>query len=302
MESNKHLEDLDLTDSFPAPRSSSDEHGIDNLHLDGHLGTHSAAAALYEETKDSDIYRGERVEAPVPIGVQHSDDFERSSVASSSSSSSLNVGRRLGGLANVVEAAITRWAKLHSSDSSIASSSSSSTDSKTTGRRRPKSHHRTSTATIHSHEQALLLRKRAREQSKAIGREFNLLLPIHLAEGAYGKNGKKAGTRTEGQDWRSFRTLSLAEISSRLDSVLRKSAKHRRMQDRSAGVESISPVDKGKSRATAKESQGSSVFRFQSNPDTSAEKGWWLDVANPTFQDLRELARASCFCLLLFKR
>lgn len=291
---NEHLEDIALKDTYIDYTNGQES---DNFHLNSHPEDLARNSLDVEEQVDLDIYRGEPIEPTPETKVRYSEEPDRYSVASSSSTSSLNVGRRLGGLANVVEAAISRWAKLHSSASSITTSSSSSSESKSLSKRRPRARRRMSTATFQSHEQAILLRKRAHEQSKTIAREFNLLLPSHLTDGVQGVSRRVVGSSSQsGRGKRIVKTASLSEMMRHLDHALRKSAKHQRPhQERNTELEPASSMDKGKHKAvsTTEDGQGQSSIRRQHSPLNHSEKGWWLDVANPTFDDLRKLAKVS---------
>ena len=150
MSLSEHLEDLALKDSYFNYTNQNDN---GSFHLNSHPEDLARNSLDVEEEADVDIYRGEAIDPFPQAKIRYSEDPDRYTVASSASSSSLNVGRRLGGLANVVEAAISRWAKLHSSASSITTSTSSSTESKSLSKRRPRARRRMSTATFQSHEQ-----------------------------------------------------------------------------------------------------------------------------------------------------
>ncbi|KAI5121265.1 hypothetical protein M0805_002310 [Coniferiporia weirii] len=263
---------------------------------------------LEDEAADFDIYRGGRL-SPSPDPP----DIDELSIAPSSSSSSSNTGRRFGALAAVVEAAITRWARAHSSASSSTSSSSSSssysglTTSRTHATRHRKSRRYSSAASLHNaaHERAILARKRAREEFRVTPRELTLLLPSELVLGPASLQTSEGGphaaeTREQAKERRIIRTTSMPLILGQLDSALKKSAKWKRTQERSAipDVSSMSMISKGKGKKgksfgeTSVSSQAlssSALSRITETPTT--EKGWWLDVASPSWDDLRSIGR-----------
>ena len=238
------------------------------------------------DPSDSDIYRGEQG----PPAAEHAAEdaasvAPSSSPSSSSSSSSLNVGRRLGALASVVEAAISRWARTHSSASSTTSSSSSSSSASSTTRthtaRRPKGRRYSSTASVHNaaHERAFLALKRAQEIFRVVPREFTLLLPPTPESN---QERPSTAVRKQDQDDRVIHTSSLPLILSHLDSALKKSAKAKRAANKGKGKNNGSRQENGKGKA----SQEPSVVK-----ETAPSGCWWLDIASPTWDDLRTIGK-----------
>lgn len=271
---------------------------------------------LGDEATDFDIYRGGRLSpTPIHVSAPQPPDIDEQSLASSSSSSSLNVGRRLGALATVVEAAITRWARTHSSASSSSSSSSSSnsSDSATTRTHvtRPRKGRRYSSfATVHNaaYERAILARKKAREEFRVSPREFTLLLPMELVPGlshlspASESGPRSAETRRQAKERRIIKTTSMPLILAQLDSALKKSAKWRRTQERTAILDAslTSTACKGKSKKVNATGEASAAPRPPSTLPRAAEvptteKGWWLDVASPSWDDLRAIGKVNLF-------
>ncbi|TDL28630.1 hypothetical protein BD410DRAFT_893604 [Rickenella mellea] len=258
-----------------------------------------------DDDTDSDIYRGERPPSP----ESHT---SLSSSSSSSSSSQNYVGRRLGALATVVELAITRWARGNASSSS--SSDTSSVPSKTTTtrtqtrlRRRP-----SSTATVHNaqSEKIIRARQKARLEFRLIPREFVLLLPPSLCP-------CPPGTPQEsGLQQRLTRTSSLPLIISHLEHSLKRSARPRIDQAYSSTNNADLPhhdymvpvlppelsikgkEKKGKRKdiiGAAAEGKSSGIpgtSEHRSGPTVARpEQTWWLDVSNPTWEDLRSIGK-----------
>ena len=265
---------------------------------------------------DTDIYRGEPPLEPREVdlderSVAHSSSGSSSS--SSSSDSSLNVGRRLGALASVVETAISRWARAHSSASSTTSSpsttSSVSSNNRTVTTRRRRGRRYSSTASVHNavHERAILARKRAQEEFRVAPREFQLLLPSEFAPGQSRQAGASYKTTEEqARERRIFRTLLLPDILTRLDSALKKSAKARRHLERAAASEasSLSSSAKGKGKSVLqhvfdKAGSSSSLSSKTTGRLLKHEKSWWLDVASPTWDDLRSIGKVKKLLILL---
>lgn len=259
------------------------------------------------EDDDEDIYRGERPPSLRTFTGQREPDADASSIATSSSSSSsssssnssLNIGRKLGGLAAVVEQAISRWARKHSSASSVSSGSSSTSSASSTPRtvttRRRRRRRNSSTLSLKSaeHERVLLARKRARARLRVSPREFVLLEPPHLAQ-MHQVAGNDVLERT-------IRTTSMPLVLSHLEDALKKSSKPHRVPPNVIGATSNGET------ATHSKKKGKAVDTGVTsdvpNPLPSGQRksgvrerrqSWWLDVSSPTWNDMRELGKV-CF-------
>ncbi|KAG9038137.1 hypothetical protein FRB95_002577 [Tulasnella sp. JGI-2019a] len=237
-----------------------------------------------------------------------------SSASSSSSSSSQTTatrGGRLGGLATLVERAVSRWARGRSttsstgdSSSSTSSSSSSSTSISSSGPRHNRRRRRRrggSTAGHSSHAEELMSPTRLawarqmREHSRRLPREFTLLLPSLPAPP---------------QPPSVIRASSAKEILPQLETVLRRPRPpHRRRQHRDRNYRDpqmgVDTKGKGKAHASTRPStrplqtpsrrdHTSSSRPIDSQDETTDDgrgEAWWLDVASPTGEDMRALGK-----------
>ncbi|KLO17038.1 hypothetical protein SCHPADRAFT_822110 [Schizopora paradoxa] len=260
--------------------------------------------------EDEDIYRGERPPSLRTFTRQQEADADASSIATSSSSSSsssssnssLNIGRKLGGLAAVVEQAISRWARKHSSASSVSSGSSSTSSASSTPRtvttRRRRRRRNSSTVSLKSaeHERALLARKRARARLRVSPREFVLLEPPHLAQ-MHQVAGNDVLERT-------MRTTSMPLVLSHLEDALKKSSKPHRVPQKTSPNVTGAASNGETSAATHSKKKGKAVDTGVAtdvpNPAPQGQRksairerrqSWWLDVSSPTWDDMRELGK-----------
>jgi len=255
------------------------------------------------EEEEEDIYRGERPASPKSFVDAESSISSSSSSSSSSSNSSLNIGRRLGGLAAVVEQAISRWARKHSSASSVSSGSSSTSSvsstprTVTTRRRRRKRNSSTFTLKSVEHERILLARKKAREELRVSPREFVLLQPPHLAQ--------KHQIAQQDVEERTLRTTSMPLVLSQLENALKKSTKPHRVPQRLSAPDVTGVAQNGEpstsahSKKKGKSHVASGTANTKSFTPPGARKlatkdnkqSWWLDVSSPTWDDMRELGK-----------
>lgn len=262
------------------------------------------------EVDESDIYRG----TPPSPSMDRSRSLD--SIASSSSSESFFGRGRLGAIAAVVELAISRWARGNSFGSS-SSSSSSDTSSVTPSRsqRARLQRRRSSVGTLQTVQSerdfaARIHRIKAREESRQTPRKFALYLPPSLF---VEQLGTEKGEHTKRIIW----TASLPLVLGQLDAALKKAAKYRRGQLRThipryfpKGMHTphhdyMLPRDvtaqlakndgntlpsgrKGKHRTVA-----SSDTPITSTDKTTAKKAWFLDVASPTWEDMRAIGKVS---------
>ena len=281
---------------------------------------------------DIDIYRGDSPSTPTPQSPESGSAASIKSISATSSASSRLPGVHLGALATRLERAITRWARRNWADSSSSITSSGSSDSsrssfrttnKSSRRRRPPS----ITDVLHREEaeRAVAARIRARQIGRVVPREFNLYAPDPPSL-------KNTGPIEEEQQV--VRTFSLDVMLPHLNPLLRNSGKHRRSRHRSrtlrteldhhhhqdhsgprpAEVESTShtdapcgpslAVEKGKDKIPSTippPDPLQTAPTFRRNPVAGKpQQAWWLDVANPTWGDMRTLGRVNSLPRLLF--
>ena len=286
----------------------------------------------HEELTDHDIYRGVQYPPSRASGPESVNSQNPSFTASSNSSFRL-AGGRLGAIATRLERAITRWARtnwadssssLNSDTSSESSRSSFRTSNKSTTRRR---RHRPSLADIQQRaqsERTVAARLRAREARRTIPREFNLYSP------STNDVSEVHGPPEETQQ--AVRTFSLDLMLPHLESLLRRHGKSRRARHRGratateldyphqshphrshqghtpkheAGKVSRTDVpdganrsEKGKDKMPSAAPPPPNAPEHLSVPlrDPGAGKpppAWWLDVSNPSWEDMRALGRVS---------
>lgn len=287
------------------------------------------SASVNGALEDDDIYRGEPPPTS-PIAWDHvrqadaqtnQDPSSKSSSSSSSSSSSLNFSRRLGALANVVEIAISRWARRHgarsssstqSSDSSSTSSSSSSTTTSgnfTLRRRRKRRNSSTFSLKSSIHERALLARKKAREELRVSPREFTLLLPAHLAQGTPHENisTERVNLADQVQQNRIFRTESMPLLLAQMESAIKRNVKppkRHKAQNRLSALKATVPPSMPSPASGSKKGSDKNVPTVASSRTTPRpmnangtnmmkvrKQGWWLDISSPTWEDMRALGK-----------
>jgi magnesium transporter len=259
-------------------------------------------ADVTTDDSNTDIYRGD----PPPPAKS----FRPSSITSSSSESS--TGGRLGAIAAVLELAISRWARAHSTSSSTSSEGSSIVTT-TRSRRARRRGRRPSSSNLHSgqSERDVTARLKAREESRQSPREFNLYLPPSLSLGQ--NPGSTSAMDDESQppshQQGITHTTSLPLILDQLDNAMKKATKPRRNQSRfradhhstllsshrhymlsdnmqihnhsaPADMGVLSRAPKGKQKELRKE-----------NDDHDMQNAWWLDVSSPNWQDMRAIGK-----------
>ena len=286
-----------------------------------------------ESADDVDIYRGDRPSTPTAQSQESESATSIKSVSATSSASSRLPGVRLGALATRLERAITRWARRNWADSSSSISSSGSSDSsrssfrttnKSSRRRRPPS----IADVVHREEseRAVAARIRAREIGRVVPREFNLYAPPP-------SSSQNVGPIEEEQQV--VRTFSLDVMLPHLNPLLRNSGKHRRPRHRSRVPRTELDHHRHHQRhfdprLAEDESSDTSHADALCGPSLTMEKGkdkmpstmpppdplqtastlrrdpvagkprqaWWLDVANPTWEDMKTLGRVNSLRLL----
>lgn len=269
-----------------------------------------------EEEEDDDIYRGlPSDQAPPPmITIPQLPPRPESSASGSSSSSSSRYSGRLGALAAVVESAITRWARRNSSSSSINSSASSassvskstSIQTKSTRRRR----RRYSADHNARSERDILVRLRARQETRRVPRGFSLYVPPQLRSSRTTTSPSDPALQYDEQCV--LRTHLLPIVLNRVQHALRLSEKLRQperlLQKGSKRtpaiyVETSSPTiqdcdrsntRKGKQRDSSqapREHVPSPIPEGAVGPEKGSWPSWWLDVSSPTYADMKALGK-----------
>ncbi|KAI0669827.1 hypothetical protein C8Q78DRAFT_1037954 [Trametes maxima] len=274
------------------------------------------------EGEEHDIYRGQRPPSPRPPSPSSS-----SETSSSSSSSGSVFGGRLGAISAGVEHAISRWARAWMSTSSLSSSTSSSasviTLTKSQAARRRKRRPR-SLSTIHNarSELEVAARIRAREDLRNIPRGFVLYTPTPANVMGKTPAATERSRRRHPPHEPVFRTTSLDEVTTRLNTALKDYARPRRprtepvtpalsrplspshhdymLSDESEVAKSPNvparahPRRDGKGKRRAQTSPGGlnlpgvSMTKSQlfGNITARVPKAWWLDVSSPTWEDM----------------
>ncbi|KAF9044562.1 hypothetical protein BDZ89DRAFT_1059044 [Hymenopellis radicata] len=258
---------------------------------------------------DDDIYRGS-----IPPSSPRPSSLSSSSSSSSSSSGSFLGVARLGAIANVLEHAITHWARGGSSSSSSSSSRSSiNTLSRSQMARRRR--RRPSMGNFHSDQSerdiaARISLIKAREELRLVPRQFCLYLPP-----AYRAFVAAEDVQQNVQDpQRVTRSSSLPFVLGQLDSALRKASKARRNEARSRAAQSPSPspspgplhqdfmlpesmkipsrpasfTDLTQARSRSRKGKKREV---QAVLDLSTPNTWYLDVASPTSADMQSIGK-----------
>jgi len=271
--------------------------------------------SLSNDSED-DIYRGEVEREP----TLHSQISASSASSCSSSSDSLSflAGGRFGAIAAKLELAISRWAKHVRGNSSSASSSSttSSVSSLPTisrsqfNRRRRRRSSVSSLHTLHSEREiaARITRLKALRISRQIPREFCLYLPLSIREGV----DLSSNTRS---DRPAISTSSLPTILSQIEVAIRNTGRqhrhrHRRRGNRTfeemnhqllayAGPSTNNSLTTPVRRDRKGKAQANNIFKpttIVEEPHTKPQ-AWFLDVANPSWADLRAIGKVSLVTL-----
>jgi magnesium transporter len=277
-----------------------------------------------EYIDNDDIVRGDRHSTTQTEDQGSAASQKLSSVASSGSFRL--AGGRLGTLATRLERAITRWARKNRADSSSSLTSSDTSETsrssfRTTNRSKRSSRRKRrppSLADIQQREQSLRA-VQARIRSRGIGRivprEFNLYTPPSSPL-------QDADLIEEDQEQRFIRTFSLDVMLPHLEHIRRKSGKPHRSRRRSCAspneLDHSRPLDPLQAHADAlkepllkmekgkgKEKEKVSFTIMPPNPPQIAStsrsdpgegkppQAWWLDVASPTWEDMRALGKVS---------
>jgi magnesium transporter len=287
---------------------------------------------------DIDIYRGDRISTPTPQSQESESVTSIRSISAASSGSFRLPGGRLGALATRLERAITRWARRNWADSSSSITSSGSSDSsrssfrtanKSSRRRRPPSiadvRHREES------ERAVAARIRAREIGRVVPREFNLYAPPSSSQNAGPIEEEQQVVRTFSLDVMLPHLNPLLRNSGKHRRPRHRSRvprteldhhhhhhhhhqrhlDHRPAEDESgdsshtdALCDPSLTVEKGKDKIpsiTRLPDPLQTASTFQRDPVAGKPRqAWWLDVANPTWGDMKTLGRVNTLRRLLF--
>ena len=260
---------------------------------------------------DNDIYRGD---PPPQSSLLDTAPSIISFSSSSSSSASLPPASPLGAIAAKLELAISRWAKnvrgnssTSDSSSSHSSSSLSSTKSQQTQRTRRTTGSLSSLRTLQS-ERAIatrISRMKALEASRRIPRQFSLYLAVSHE---YPQN--RSGVAVPENDHPVIVSTSLPLVLNQLDLATRKAASNHRLRQRhrnpsstldfsSFALQTADDNQSGSVRPPAprgrKGKHRQSLVTLQSPPviekPMSKPQAWFLDVASPTWADLRAIGK-----------
>ena len=280
---------------------------------------------------DHDIYRGEPSQPQQPL-------YAASSVISTSttsSASSLLAASRLGAIAAKLELAISRWAKNVRGNSSTSESSSSHSPSSSIvtltksqhTRRRGRRSSVSSLPTLQSEREisARISRMKALEESRRIPRHFTLYIPHSISLRSLQNHSGAAmdigGRHSANQSLTSSTSLTL--VLNQLDLVIKNAGRNRRTRQRHRNP----PRNTSSLDLFSFPSQFVHDHQFSSGPDppgTRSRKGkhresstaaesnpimeepifksqaWFLDVANPTWADLRAIGKVRSAVILLY--
>ena len=281
---------------------------------------------------DHDIYRGEPSQPQQPLYTAPS----VISTATSSSASSLLAASRLVAIAAKLELAISRWAKNvrgNSSSTSESGSSHSSTSSIVTltksqhTRRRGRRSSLSSLRTLQSEREisARISRMKALEESRRIPRNFTLYLPLSISlrslqnnSGAAMDIGNRASTN---QSLTSSTSLTL--ILNQLDLAIKEAGRNRRtrhrhrnhprntssldlfsfpsqlVHDNQFGSGPDPPASRGRKGKHRESSTVAESIPIMEEP-TFKSQAWFLDVANPTWADLRAIGKVRFAVILIY--
>ena len=282
---------------------------------------------------EHDIYRGEPSQPQQPLYTVPS----IISTSTSSSASSLLAASRFGAIAAKLELAISRWAKNVRGNSSSASESSSSHSPSSSIVTLTKPHHTrrrsrrssvSSLRTLQSEREisARISRMKALEESRRIPRHFTLYLPLSTS---LRSPQNHSGAAMDIEDRQStnqslISSTSLTLVLNQLDLAIKKAGRNRRTRQRHRSPpHNTSGVD-----FSSFPSQSVHDGQFGSGPDhlraprgrkgkqressTPAEftpiveepiyksQAWFLDVANPTWADLRAIGKVRFAVTLIY--
>ena len=254
---------------------------------------------------EHDIYRGEPPPQPQSL-------YTAPSIITTSSSSLLSIGH-LGTIAAKLEFAISQWARnarrnySSASNSSLSYSSSSSSSLSTltkfrqTRRTRRPGSSLSSLRTLQS-ERAIttrISRMKALEASRRIPRQFSLYLPPFISA------QNKSGVAALGNDHHPLTiSTALPLVLNQLELAVKRSPRNSRSHQRHRGPPprtSHTPDDNYPGLDDIRTPQGRKGKRPESPPrpkllpiiekPMTKPQAWFLDVASPTWADLRAIGK-----------
>ena len=271
---------------------------------------------------DHDIYRGEPSQPQQPLYTAPS------IISTSSSASSLLAATRLGAIAAKLELAISRWAKNVRGNSSSASDSSSSHSSSSSivtltksqhTRRRSRRSSVSSLRTLQSEREILarISRMKALEESRRIPRHFTLYLPLSISLRSLQNHSDAAIDIEDRQSTNQTLTssTSLTLVLNQLELAIKKAGRDRRTRQRhrnpprnTTSLDSPSfpsqlvhnnqfgpgpdhPRAPRGRKGKHRESSTTAEFTPIMEEPIFKPQAWFLDVANPTWADLRAIGK-----------
>lgn len=284
-----------------------------------------------KEMSDHDIYC--EVKYPPSQTSGPESVSSRSPSFTASSTSFRLAGGRLGAIATRLERAIARWARANWADSTSSLNSDISSDSsrssfRTANKLTRRKRRNPSAADIASFERAIEARLKAREARQTVPREFNLYTPS--------EDDPLQGPGPVEERQQTVRTFSLDLMLPHLDNLLRSRRHGKSRRTRPVGSATVTEPDsthqsqphRGRTardwagnvsrvdepdRATPRLEKGKDKMPSSISPTPNAPKhspiplrdpeagklppAWWLDVANPSWEDMRTLGRVSTFHL-----
>jgi magnesium transporter len=283
-----------------------------------------------KEMSDDDIYCEVKYPPSQTSGPESTSSQSRS--FTTSLNSFRLAGGHLGSIATRLERAITRWARANWADSSSSLNSDISSDSsrssfRTANKLTRRKCRYPSVADIRQRgllERTVEARLKAREARKTVPREFNLYTPSEDVP------SQDLGLVWERQQI--MRTFSLDLMLPHLENLLRNRSHGKSRRTRPGGSATVTELDythqsqphrgrtsrdpdgnasrvdeadgvthkleKGKDKMPSVISPPSNALKHSSAPLRDPESGklppaWWLDVANPSWEDMRTLGSVS---------
>lgn len=266
---------------------------------------------------EHDIYRGE---PPQPQSLYTEPSIISTSSSSGSASTRL-AASRLGAIAAKVELAISRWARNvrgNSSSTSDSSSSPSSSSSSLPKSQRSRHSRRPSVSsaslrTLQSGREiaARILRMKALEEFRRVPRQFALYIPPSMSHKSL-RNQPGTAVDLENRqpkDHSLTSSTSLPLVLKQLDLAIRKTARNHRLRQRHrspaanpSSLDFASQTEHNQSGSVYPRAPRGRKGKHRESPTRtkslliteepiSEPQAWFLDVANPTWADLRAIGK-----------
>ena len=260
---------------------------------------------------DEDIYRG--VLQPIQVPEERAVDEVSTSSASISSSTSASAHLVRRALATIVEIAILRWARSSSPNGSDSSLSSIRNGASRLQHPRQGDPHWPRISTTAADTAHIALSREAAERARRVTREFHLVLPVFQPQDRSESPYRILQT--------SSHTLALAQLSltlrrayrARKEAVPRDSRSPIKLStlqspfsntpdpESSVGASGLQTgKSMNKSRPHTRSKQTQAILRpsigiapWQVGKSVVWKKAWWLDVASPTWDDMRAIGTVS---------